>query len=84
MAVEASNVKEIVDDLLKECGFISSLHCEKAGHHWDQQLGPDPMVKAVITGFVYLGQIVDKRLATLIEADKGERPYEKPSPGFRD
>lgn len=84
MAVEASNIKDIVYELLKECGFISSLHCEKGDHKWDQQLGPDPMVKAIITGFVYLGQILDKRLATLIDAYKGERPYKKPSPGFRD
>lgn len=73
MAVEASDVNQIVDELLEECGFTTILHCEKGDHHWDEKLGPGATVRAIITGFVYLGEVLDKRLANLTKEEGSTR-----------
>lgn len=51
-------VCEIADALLEEAGFIKEVHIEKAGEHVSYKTEPDKLVKAVIIGCVYIGQIL--------------------------
>lgn len=58
MAIKLDIVCEIADALMEEAGFIQEVHVEKAGQHVSYKTEPDKIVKAVIIGCVYIGQIL--------------------------
>lgn len=58
MAIKLDTVCEIADALMEEAGFIQKAHIEKAGEHVSYKTEPDKLVKAVIIGCVYIGQIL--------------------------
>lgn len=65
MPVNLDEVNAEVERVLRGCGFIQTIHCEKAGHHWDQESGPGHTIYAIITGFVYLSQALSERVDTV-------------------
>lgn len=60
MAENLDIVCEIADALMEEAGFIQEAHIEKAGQHVSYKTEPDKIVKAIIIGCVYIGQIMEQ------------------------
>lgn len=64
---DIGTVNEIVDKLLRQGDFITTTHCTKGDQHWDQESGPTDTIKAIITGFVYLGEVLSDGLDIVME-----------------
>lgn len=62
MPLNTDDVIEEANELLEKGGFISSLSCRKGDHSWTERIPPDPRVKAILIGCVYIGQSIAEEI----------------------